>query len=82
MTTPSIEHVGQISIRQSWEYKTVLAKAAGVLSGKMKTANIDEALSEAGSEGWELVSAFQGSNVAANLPGVLLVFKRPTYTGA
>lgn len=77
-----VTNVGAVAIMQSWEYTTVLAKAAGVFSGKMKTGDIDAVLKQHGDQGWELVSVFQGSNVSSNLPGVLLFFKRPVYTGA
>lgn len=65
------------AVPQRWEYRTTLVNAAGVFSGKLKTSEIDTALAQAGNEGWELVSVFQGANVKANLPGVLLFFKRP-----
>jgi hypothetical protein len=64
-------------MQTQWEYRTTLVDAAKTFSGKLKTGPIDEALAAAGRDGWELVSVFQGSNVKANLAGVLLVFKRP-----
>ena len=81
-TPPDIPTTGTVSIMQSWDHATVLAKGAGVFSGKMNTGNIDAVLQDYGKNGWELVSVFQGSNVSANLPGVLLFFKRPRLTGA
>lgn len=63
--------------RQQWEHRTILVDVAKSFSGKVKTAPIDTALTDAGRDGWELVSVFQGSNVKASLPGVLLFFKRP-----
>jgi hypothetical protein len=65
------------SMQTQWEYRTTLVDAAKTFSGKLKHDRIDAELQAAGRDGWELVSVFQGSNVKANLAGVLLVFKRP-----
>jgi len=64
-------------MQTQWEYRTTLVDAAKTFSGKLKHDRIDAELQAAGRDGWELVSVFQGSNVKANLAGVLLVFKRP-----
>lgn len=62
---------------RAWEHKSVLAKGAGVFSGKLKTDDIEAVLQREGADGWELVTAMQASNVSAKLPGILLLFKRP-----
>lgn len=75
--TDEMQAVKTVRRMQRWEYTTTLVKTAGVFSGKIKTDPVDIALEEHGRQGWELVSVFQGANVSASLPGIMLVFKRP-----
>lgn len=73
----TMQAVKAVRRMQRWEYTTVLVKVAGVFSGKLNTDPVANELARHGAEGWELVTAFQGQNVKATLPGVMLVFKRP-----
>jgi hypothetical protein len=59
-----------------WEYKTVVYKKAGWLTGSLDPIQLESILNEIGRERWELVSAapngYHGSQ-----RGLVLIFKRP-----
>ncbi len=63
---------------QYWEYRTETLKTTGFLGGSVNTESMDELLNRLGSEGWELVNAFDTSSFAQGASQlIVLVFKRP-----
>ena len=62
---------------QRWEYKTVKLDTKGILGGILDTTRFDATLNDLGSEGWELVAAFDTSQVQGASREVVAVFKRP-----
>jgi hypothetical protein len=61
-----------------WEYMTVLADASGgFLGGKFKAQPLTDRLNDLGTEGWELVSAFDTNMLHGQSRDVVLIFKRP-----
>lgn len=61
-----------------WDYRTIkLAAEDSVWGGKFDAAKLDQVMNNAGSDGWELVTAF-GTNQSLGATGdAVLVFKRP-----
>ena len=62
---------------QRWEYKTVKLDTRGILGGILDTAQFDASLNELGAEGWELVAAFDTSQMHGASREAVAVFKRP-----
>ncbi len=61
-----------------WEYKTIKIPTKGILGGKIKETDLDQALNEQGNKGWELVSVF-GTNLGqGQTRDVVAVFKKPS----
>jgi hypothetical protein len=59
-----------------WEYKTVSLRTGGFLGGKVKQEDLEQALNQAGRDGWELVSVFDTSQGSGQTRDVIAVFKR------
>ena len=63
----------------NWEYKTIrlaVHQGWGGSKGTMNTAQIDEQLNTFGSDGWELVAAFDTEHTAGT-SAVFCMLKRP-----
>lgn len=60
-----------------WEYLTLMLPASGiVLGGKIDAQKFTDRLNQLGSEGWELVSAFDTNMVEGKTRDVVAVLKR------
>jgi hypothetical protein len=60
-----------------WEYMTLMLRASGfVLGGKIDAQKLTDRLNELGTEGWELVSAFDTSMLEGRTRDVIAVLKR------
>jgi hypothetical protein len=59
-----------------WEYRTYSLRTGGFLGGKVNQEDLDQALNEAGREGWELVSVFDTTQGSGQTRDVIAVFKR------
>ena len=63
---------------QKWEYKTEKVDVGGWLSsGILDTSMFDSMLNALGSEGWELISAFDTNQTQGASREAVAVFKRP-----
>ena len=60
-----------------WEYKTAKLRLHGVLGGKIDESELQTILTEAGGEGWELVSMVATNLYQGRTQDAALVFKRP-----
>ena len=60
-----------------WDYKTAKLKLHGLLGGKIDEAELQAILTEAGAEGWELVSIVATNLYQGRTQDAALVFKRP-----
>jgi hypothetical protein len=60
-----------------WEYYTLRIKATGFWGAKIETDKLDATLNEAGSQGWELVSAAGLNQSYGATKELVLFFKRP-----
>ena len=66
------------AVSTQWQYKTVMIHATGWFAGGKVDGDImEERLNGLGSEGWELVSAFDTSKLYGETRDVILIFKRP-----
>ena len=64
-----------------WDYKTVKLRLKGFLGGKIDLPELNSALEEAGSQGWELVSVMATALYQGRTQDAVLVFKRPRPSG-
>lgn len=62
-----------------WEYKVIKLDAAGpwINQGKVDEAVLETEMNRLGSQGWELVSAFDTNRGGGSTRDVIAVFKRP-----
>ena len=60
-----------------WEYKTAKLNAAGFWGVNFNPDETDEIFDSWGSEGWELVSAFDINEGHGETKEVIFIFKRP-----
>jgi len=62
-----------------WEYKTLKMDAAGVWlsQGRLDEAKLEALMNQLGSQGWELVSAFDTNRGGGATRDVVAIFKRP-----
>ena len=60
-----------------FEYHIFKLEVAGLFrGGKLDTATMDQHINEAGSDGWELVSAFDTNQWQGMTREVIMIFKR------
>ncbi|MEO0417147.1 MAG: DUF4177 domain-containing protein [Verrucomicrobiota bacterium] len=59
-----------------WEYRTVKVQTSGLTGGKVDTDELSDHLNLLGSQGWELVSAFDTNYGNGGTRDVVLIFKR------
>lgn len=59
-----------------WEYKTVKLGTRGIVGGKLDEVELDRGLNELGSQGWELVTAFDTNQYQGSTRDVVLILKR------
>lgn len=62
---------------QKWEYRTIKVETKGMLGGILDTAAFDGTLNRLGSEGWELIAAFDTNQSSGASREVIAIFKRP-----
>jgi hypothetical protein len=62
---------------QKWEYKTIKVNTKGMTGGILDTAAFDGMLNQFGSEGWELVAAFDTNAMYGASREAIAIFKRP-----
>ena len=61
-----------------WEYKTVRFRANSPRAMKgFNVTELDDLMNAEGSEGWELISAFDINEVFGATRALVLIFKRP-----
>jgi hypothetical protein len=60
----------------TWEYKTIKMDTTGFLGGKLDIDVFETNLNELGSQGWELVGAFDTNQTHGASREVIAVFKR------
>jgi hypothetical protein len=62
-----------------WEYKAIKLDAAGVWlsQGHVDEAALEAVMNRLGSDGWELVSAFDTSRGGGGTRDVIAILKRP-----
>lgn len=63
-----------------WEYKTIKLKLRGLLGGKIDQKEVDGILTEAGQDGWELVTVFATALYQGRTQDAAMVFKRRKVT--
>jgi hypothetical protein len=68
--------VGGIAAAMKFEYKTVVQKTKGMLSGKVDQIAMDQSLSDLGAQGWELAASFGVNEGYGQTIQVVLIFKR------
>jgi hypothetical protein len=59
-----------------WEYKTLKMDTKGFLGGLLDTEEFEAHLNELGTQGWELVGAFDTNQSHGASREVIAVFKR------
>ena len=62
---------------QKWEYKTIKVGTKGMLGGILDVSAFDSLLNQLGSDGWELVAAFDTNQSYGASREAVAVFKRP-----
>ena len=60
-----------------WEYKTIKLATTGFTGGKLDETKLEQFMNELGSQGWELVSAFDTNQAQGETRDVVVIFKRP-----
>lgn len=60
-----------------WQYKTIKLAATGFLGGKFDEGALDAYMNNLGSQGWELVTAFDTNKSYGETRDVVAIFKRP-----
>lgn len=61
----------------AWEYKTLKLATTGFTGGAFDENQLDSDMNELGSQGWELVAAFDTNKNAGETRDVVVIFKRP-----
>ena len=59
-----------------WEYKIIKLATKGFTGGEFDETELDKLLNELGSQGWELVSAFDTNQAYGETRDVVVIFKR------
>lgn len=62
---------------QKWEYRTIKVDTKGMLGGVLDTGTFENLLNALGSDGWELVAAFDTNQAYGASREAIAVFKRP-----
>jgi hypothetical protein len=62
---------------QTWEYRTIKVDTKGMLGGILDTTAFDALLNQLGTDGWELVAAFDTNQSYGASREAIAVFKRP-----
>ena len=62
---------------QTWEYRTIKLETKGMMGGILDTQSFDALLNQLGSEGWELVTAFDTNQAYGASREAIAIFKRP-----
>ena len=61
-----------------WEYRTIKLAATGFwMGGKIDEAKLDQMMTDLGTQGWELASAFDTNEAYGSTRDVVVIFKRP-----
>ena len=60
----------------NWEYKTMKLATKGFLGGKFDESTLDAFMNQLGSQGWELVAAFDTNKSYGETRDVVVIFKR------
>jgi Domain of unknown function (DUF4177) len=60
-----------------WEYKSLLIDVSGWLGPNIDSDGLEEVLNQHGSEGWELVSAFDVNRGHGATAALMVLLKRP-----
>lgn len=60
-----------------WEYRMVKIATTGLSGGKLDEHALTAYMNDLGSQGWELVTAFDTNQVYGATRDVVAVFKRP-----
>ena len=61
----------------TWEYMTLMLGAGGFFGGNISGDTLTQKLNELGSQGWELVTAFDTNMSHGRTRDVVAVLKRP-----
>lgn len=63
----------------NWEYKTIRMDAAGVWlsQGQVDEVKLENILNQLGSQGWELIAAFDTNRGGGGTRDVVAILKRP-----
>lgn len=61
----------------NYQYKTVKIQTTGLRGGEIDTDDLDDLLNSFGSNGWELVNAFDTSTANGASKYVVAIFKQP-----
>jgi hypothetical protein len=61
---------------EKWEYKTMKLATKGFLGGKFDEDTLDAFMNQLGSQGWELVAAFDTNQAYGETRDVVVIFKR------
>jgi uncharacterized protein DUF4177 len=59
-----------------WEYQTIKLATKGFMGGKLDENQLNEYMNQLGSQGWELVCAFDTNQAYGETRDVLVFFKR------
>ena len=59
-----------------WEYNTVKLATKGFMGGKLDEVEFTKYMNELGSDGWELVTAFDTNKSYGETRDVVAIFKR------
>ena len=59
-----------------WEYKTIKLATKGFFSKKLDDNELDLFMNQLGSDGWELVTAFDTNRELGETRDVVVIFKR------
>ena len=62
---------------QTWEYKTIKVDTKGMMGGILDVAAFDSLLNGLGSDGWEMIAAFDTNQSYGASREAIAVFKRP-----
>lgn len=61
---------------QKWEYRTIKMDTKGLLGGILDVTTFDGVLNQLGSDGWELVAAFDTNQSYGSSREAVAIFKR------
>ena len=62
---------------KKWEYRTIKVDTKGMLGGILDTTAFDAVLNQLGTDGWELVAAFDTNQSYGASREAIAIFKRP-----